>query len=118
MALTPELMKLLDDGHLVAAVHAEFDPLTSTALERELLRRLEARMEVAIDFSPVTDEMEAQGLEQSELVEILKTLEEFYIIDVASLREKLKRADDFYSIASDLQGDVLPRLTQLIQSTC
>ena len=61
--------------------------------------------------------MEAQGIEQDELLEIIKALEDFYVMDAASLREKLKRSDDFYTIAADLQGDVLSRLNTLIQST-
>jgi hypothetical protein len=117
MPLTPELMKLMDNGHLIAAVRCELDPLTSTPLELELLNRLEAALDTAIDFSPVSDEMEAQGIEQTELIEMIKALEDHYVIDAASLREKLKRADDFYTIAADLQGDVLSRLNTLIQST-
>lgn len=47
--LTPSLMAQMDPGHLIAAVHCEIDPLTHTALERELGSRLEARIDAHDD---------------------------------------------------------------------
>lgn len=40
MALTAQLMASMDDGHLLASIEAELDPLTSTAIEQELTKRL------------------------------------------------------------------------------
>ena len=56
--LTPSLLAQMDPGHLIAAVHCEINSLTSTALERELLARLEAcadaHDDALIENAPVT----------------------------------------------------------------
>lgn len=52
--LTENLMRSMDDGHLIAAARCELDPLTSTPLERELLDRFER---CAPGISTVGDQM-------------------------------------------------------------
>ena len=52
--LTRNLMRSMDDAHLIAAAHAEIDPLTATDLECELLDRLESAIKNA-DLVEVCD---------------------------------------------------------------
>ena len=43
--LTAQLMKSMDVEHLIAAIHAEHNSLTTTPIEEELLRRFEEAVE-------------------------------------------------------------------------
>lgn len=56
--LTAQLAKLMDDAHLLASARAEIDPLTSTALELELLDRFERLLDEASEHKPVADLLE------------------------------------------------------------
>lgn len=123
--LTPQLMGTMDDAHLVAALRAEFDPLTSTALEIELLKRFERMLDEkrddepfddARDDEPFDDALEDTFIEHEQLPEVIKVLSEFNAADIAILRQKLERADKFYDIANDA-GDVITRLNDLINTT-
>ena len=126
--LTAQLMKPMDDGHLLASARAEIDPLTSTALELELLDRFERMFEhkqlidLVEEHEINDDEVDALGKALSagvgiaELTAIFDVLEEFNATDKAALRQKLERADKFYGIASDT-GDVISRLNDLINTT-
>ena len=126
--LTAQLMKSMDDGHLLASARAEIDPLTSTALELELLDRFERMFEhkqiidLVEEHEINDDEVDALGKALSagvgiaELTAIVDVLEEFNATDKAALRQKLERADKFYGIASDT-GDVISRLNDLINTT-
>ena len=48
--LTAQLAASMDDEHLLASARAEIDPLTSTALELELLERFERLLDEDIEF--------------------------------------------------------------------
>lgn len=56
--LTAQLAKSMDDEHLLASARAEIDPLTSTALELELLERFERLLAEASENKPVDDLLE------------------------------------------------------------
>lgn len=114
--LTPQLMALMDDHHLVAALRAEFDPLTSTPAEQELLKRIEKLLDEQKDDSPLEDSLVTACVERDELPAILKAMEEHYCSTASELRSKLERADKFYDIASEA-GDVITRLNDLINTT-
>lgn len=87
--LTPSTMSQMSDEHLVAAIRAELDPLTSTPIEIELLNRLEAQ----IDFLSVIDDAGFDSVEE--------------------LEHELDLAKSFRALANDA-GDVFTRLTTLI----
>jgi hypothetical protein len=126
--LTAQLMASMDDEHLLAAALAELDPLTSTALETELLARFERLLEhkpfidLVEEHEINTDELDAlgqalgAGVGIGELTTTIGVLEEFNATDTATLRQKLERADKFYDIANDT-GDVIARLNDLINNT-
>lgn len=131
MPLTPELMKLMDNGPLIAAVRCELDPLTSTPLELELLRRLEVNLDSEDELSEFAEVAENHDLTAEDFARLADAL----IVDTdttvallgvindegydaaTALRRILDIANDFHAIAADLQGDAIHRLNTLIQST-
>lgn len=116
MALSAQLMVAMDDGHLVAALHSELDPLTSTAAEQELLKRVERLLDEQSDNSPLNDALANSEVATDELPAVLSVMTEFYCYDAGDLRAKLERADKFYGIAQDA-GDAFSRLNDLINNT-
>jgi len=126
--LTAALMAKMDDDHLVAALHAEFDPIVATDVEIELLKRFEA----CIKHSDITDLVEeheinaeevdalgkalSYGVGIADLTGCVAILEEFSAIEPAALRAKLERADKFYDIAQEA-GDAFSRLSELVAET-
>ncbi len=114
MTLNPSLMRNLDNRELLRFLESGDDPLTTTDLERELTRRL----------SDAQDEIdELQVLVKScgdhdadDIRNLLETLSEFNAESQDSLRDKLKRADEFYDIAQDA-GDFLERMNNLVKTT-
>lgn len=114
--LTPQLMANMDDAHLIAAVRSEIDPMTSTSLEIELLKRFERMLDEKRDDAPLDDALEDTFIEHEQLPEFIKVLSEFGAADLAVLRQKLERADKFYDIANEA-GDAITRLNDLINTT-
>ena len=125
--LTAQLMSLMDDAHLVAAIEAELDPLTSTDIERELLNRFESKIDGDADYAEiiaVIDEFEIEVEELRELAEnlfgdigttvaILKVISDAGIASADSLTAELDLAKSFSALAEDA-GDTITRLSQLI----
>jgi hypothetical protein len=128
MALTAQLMQSMDDDHLVMALRAEIDPLTSTAAEIILLDRFETLLDEknpALDAVFADYEIEAEGLQAvceshpaslKEMAELLQVLSDDDIHTPDQLRAKLERSDKFFDIATDA-GDVLSRLADLAKTT-
>lgn len=126
--LTPCLMAQMDHGHLIAAVHCETDPLTSTALERELLARLEAcvdehddaLIEVAEAYDFAAEDIKTLGdalIENAPVTAaLLKALDAAGIHDPEALTSRLTLAEQFCALADDA-GDVFTRLAQLTPTT-
>lgn len=120
--LTPPLMTAMSDAQLVAAMHAEFDPLFATDKEAQLLARLESMLphadlialneEAEIDTDDLKSVLE-HSLDFPTIAQILDVLAEYSIETPGALREKLERANKFYDIASDA-GDVIYRLSDLV----
>ena len=125
--LTVQLMKAMDDDHLLASARAEIDPLTSTALELELLERFERLLDEASENKPVadlleeykvgTDDMRAvieshpAGLkEQAALLSLLNDQD---IHGPDQLKELIELADKFRDPANDA-GDLFTRLNDLV----
>lgn len=98
--MTAQLMAAMSDEHLVAAIRAEHDPLTSTAIEDELLARFERAIssEVTFEDYDVTKEqietiLEAHPADADVLAMLLAALNDAGIHGVESLAELIKRAD-------------------------
>lgn len=128
--LTAQLAKSMDDEHLLASARAEIDPLTSTALELELLDRFERLLDEASEHKPVADLLEeyevatddvkavieshpASLKDQAALLSLLND-QEIYKPD--QLKALLDISDKFYDIANDA-GDVFTRLSDLVDNT-
>lgn len=96
--LDATFLELAEPAHLIAAARAKLDPLTSTPLELELLKRLEdlqgehaavESYDVLTDFD--ADELEAlayaHGAPITEMTAMLKALEQAGIHNLAQLNE-------------------------------
>lgn len=137
MALDPKLMAQMDDEHLLRVAHLEIDPLTSTPLEIELLRRLEHSVDIAFVASPYAEKVEEFGYELNETKSVeafegalqfaadfspatyrplLDLLGEHDIDTVEALKKRLELATEFEGIANDA-ADAIARLSTLMQTT-
>ena len=128
MGLSIELLKSMNGQHAVNALRADFNPLVNTELESFLIDWIESLVDEA--DSELRTEAESYGINGADI----KTLGEALIEDAATsaallsalgeagidspgtLKEKLKRADQFYDIATDA-GDVFSRLNTLVAET-
>lgn len=133
--ITTQALSLMDDGHLIASLHADMDSLTSTPVERELLKRFEesvsernlALVEIADDFEFDADQID--GLRK--ILAFANVADMCAVIDVIenadlgaatelNITEELKRrlqiAHDFEALIEDA-GDIFTRLHQLAQTT-
>lgn len=100
--------------HRELLLHADNarDPLTSTDIEIELANRFADLLEL-IELDDVLTDL---GIERKDLRPLLELLNDHSATDLASLRQKLERADKFYDIANDA-GDVIARLNTLVTET-
>lgn len=135
-------LNTLSDREFLRYAHNQLDDLTSTDVERELLRRLEATdtelFEAASEAEFTADELTnlsqaMEGFTAKEVTELLgvmleadievkpliatlKALDAAGIAEVDELKEALEFAAKFQAIANDA-GDVFTRLTTLISET-
>jgi hypothetical protein len=125
--LTAQLAASMDDEHLLASARAEIDPLTSTALELELLERFERLLDEASEHKPVADLLEeyevgtddvkavieshpASLKDQAALLSLLNDQE---IHEPDQLKELLELTAKFRALANDA-GDFFTRLNDLL----
>lgn len=118
----------LSDAELVAHGNATADSLTQSDLERELLKRLEARVEhdtnpliqIAEEFDIDPEALrtlcESHPGDLADFTAILTKLNEYDIHTVAHLEEQIERSHKFYDIANDA-GDAFARLAALAEET-
>ena len=118
----------LSDAELCAHVDATLDSMTSTEIERELLKRLEARVEhdttpliqlaeeFDIDPEALRAVLEAHPGDLNDYKALLAKLSDYDIHTVAQLEEQIERSRKFYDIANDA-GDALARLAALAAET-
>lgn len=128
--LTAQLAKSMDDEHLLASARAEIDPLTSTALELELLERFERLLDEASEHKPVADLLEYYedyevGTDDVKAVieshpaslkvqaALLSLLNDQDIHEPDQLKELLELAAKFRALANDA-GDFFTRLNDLL----
>lgn len=128
MPASIETLKMMTTDHAINALRADFDPLTGTELEAFLIDRLEALADVMnpeldkamddYDITPaeVGDLCESVINDVPNTVALLNALTEASVDTPALLVEKLKRADDFYNLATDGE-EVFTRLANLAKST-
>ena len=125
--LTAQLAKSMDDEHLLASARAEIDPLTSTALELELLDRFERLLDEASEPQPVADLLEEYEVATDDVKAVIEShpaslkdqaallslLNDQDIHEPDQLKALLDTSDKFRALASDA-GDFFTRLNDLI----
>lgn len=125
--LTAQLAKTMDDEHLLASARAEIDPLTSTALELELLDRFERLLDEASEHKPVADLLEEYEVATDDVKAVIEShpaslkdqaallslLNDQDIHEPDQLKALLDTSDKFRALASDA-GDFFTRLNDLI----
>lgn len=125
--LTAQLAKSMDDEHLLASARAEIDPLTSTALELELLDRFERLLDEASEHKPVADLLEEYEVATDDVKAVIEShpaslkdqaallslLNDQDIHEPDQLKALLDTSDKFRALASDA-GDFFTRLNDLI----
>ena len=125
--LTAQLAKLMDDAHLLASARAEIDPLTSTALELELLDRFERLLDEASEHKPVADLLEEYEVGTDDMravidshpaslkdqAALLSLLNDQDIHEPDQLKALLDTSDKFRALANDA-GDFYHRLNDLV----
>ena len=132
--LTAQLAKSMDDEHLLASARAEIDPLTSTALELELLERFERLLErferlldEASENKPVADLLEEYEVGTDDVKAVIEShpaslkdqaallslLNDQDIHEPDQLKEPLELAAKFRALANDA-GDFFTRLNDLL----
>lgn len=125
--LTAQLAKSMDDEHLLASARAEIDPLTSTALELELLDRFERLLDEASEHKPVADLLEEYEVATDDVKAVIEShpaslkdqaallslLNDQDIHEPDQLKELLELAAKFRALANDA-GDFFTRLNDLL----
>ncbi len=125
--LTAQLAKSMDDEHLLASARAEIDPLTSTALELELLDRFERLLDEQHDNEGVralSEEYELTADDMRAVIEshpaslkdqaaLLALLNDQDIHEPDQLKALLDTSDKFRALANDA-GDFFTRLNDLV----
>lgn len=118
--LTAQLAKSMDDEHLLVSARAEIDPLTSTALELELLERFERLLDEASEHKPVADlleeyeaVMESHPASLKDQAALLALLNDQDIHEPDQLKALLDTSDKFRALANDA-GDFFTRLNDLV----
>jgi len=119
-------LPMLTNEELARYARAEFNELTSTPLELELLRRLEQRAaddeeemavlartaEYDIDADGIRKLGEALILDASNSAQLLSAIGEAGFDSPAEVKRKFELAQQFRTLANDA-GDVFARLTTL-----
>lgn len=125
--LTAQLSKSMDDEHLLASARAEIDPLTSTALELELLERFERLLDEASEHKPVADLLEEYEVGTDDMKAVIEShpaslkdqaallslLNDQDIHEPDQLKELLELDAKFRALANDA-GDFFTRLNDLL----
>ena len=125
--LTAQLAKSMDDEHLLASARAEIDPLTSTALELELLDRFERLLDEASEHKPVADLLEEYEVATDDVKAVIEShpaslkdqaallslLNDQDIHEPDQLKALLDTSDNFRALANDA-GDFFTRLNDLV----
>lgn len=125
--LTAQLAKSMDDEHLLASARAEIDPLTSTALELELLDRFERLLDeqhdnegvraLSKEYELTADDMraviESHPASLKDQAALLSLLNDQDIHEPDQLKALLDTSDKFRALANDA-GDFFTRLNDLV----
>lgn len=123
-------LRTLTNAELAHYADSQINELTSTALEVELLRRLEERaadddeeeavLERAAEYDLDADDIRKLGaaliVNATNSAELLTTLAEAGYENAAALKDDLQLAEKFSALACDA-GDVLTRLSELAAAT-
>lgn len=124
--LTAQLAKTMGDEHLLAAARAEADPLTSTALELELIERFETLLNETAKVAPIAkllDEyevgaddlravMDSHPANLKDQAALLSMLNDQDIHEPEQLKGLIDLASEFRALANDAE-DFVDRLHNL-----
>jgi hypothetical protein len=128
MSLNATNLSLMTNDQLVTVAHAEYNPLTSTDLELELIKRLEIAIDAeddsvtaaAADVSLIAEDIRALGdaviTNTNITVALLRIVAEAGYDTPEDLKTDLELLTKFRALANDA-GDVFARLSDLSQST-
>jgi len=72
--LAESQLRSMDDKQLLAAVHAELHPSTSTALERELLNRFERLLGELESYQRIADLLDSCNVDAEEMENVIESL--------------------------------------------
>lgn len=123
-------LRTLTNAELARYANSQINELTSTALEVELLRRLEERAadddqeeavleraaEYDLDADGISKLGEALILNATNSAELLSAIGEAGYDNATALKADLQLAENFSALACDA-GDVLTRLSELAAAT-
>lgn len=136
-------LRTLSDDEFLRYAHNQIDDLTSTDVERELLRRLEAvdlqlllqvienSEHTRTDLVDMIDAFEdldfrntikllkhisQSAIDTGALIELIKVMDNSAITEPAELKEEIELAKKFRGIANEV-GDTFTRLTTLVTET-
>lgn len=123
-------LQTLDLETLLRRAYAEQNDLTTSDMERELLRRLETLCDSTVGLDDLLDEQGSDEIERkvrrfdelteawsaTEIAELLDFLASQEITEVPQIKALFDRNDKFRSLANDL-ADTLPQLTTLLNET-
>lgn len=123
-------LQTLDTPTLLRHAYAEQDDLTTSDLERELLRRLENLHDEAGGLSGLLKEHEQKAIieafeqhneltnewDAKELLQVIALLGEHEILHATELKTQLELIAKFRSMANDM-AEALPQLINLLNET-
>lgn len=113
-------LRHLTDDELLRYAHLELDPITSTDLERELIKRMEDGVATGALYEPVADRLDEYDFTKTKDVErlqaqldvdldayrrdqaLLDVLSDADIDDPKVLKQRLDRLDKFDALMDDL----------------
>jgi Tat protein secretion system quality control protein TatD with DNase activity len=122
--LNEQTMRNMPDDQLVRALHAEFNPITSTPAEQILLERLENLLDTidntltatAEEYGFAAKDIKTLGdaviINADRTAALLSVIGEAGIDDPQELKTQLEAFEKFCALAEDA-GDVFTRLSQL-----
>lgn len=106
MRLTATTLRLMTDQHLLSRAHAQLDPLTSTALEGELLARFEALLIEHEATEALRGALDETGFDDATAAALLTAMADAGIDTPAALQARQRRLEALDALLND-HGDAL-----------
>lgn len=106
----------LTDEEFLRQAEATQDPLYTTDLERELMRRLATFIDGEAELDPLNQVLDHSHVALSDLAGLVRVLDKHDATDSEELDRRLERAAKFRDLAEEA-GDLFDRLNQLVNTT-